>query len=184
MIGRMIRAARLNIDVYEEVERDEAATTEALIVVVLVSLLAGVGSGLATLLSRQAGFGGAVGSLIFGVIAALIGWVIWAFLTYFIGTRLFGGTATWGELLRTLGYAYTPGVLGVFSFIPCLGALLAFVGAIWQLVATIVAVRQALDFDTTKAVLTCIIGWVILIIIFATLGGGAALLAGLAGLGR
>ncbi|HIC95377.1 TPA: YIP1 family protein [Candidatus Bipolaricaulota bacterium] len=185
MIDKMIRAARLDISLYEEVERDEAVTTEAMMVVVLVSLLSGLGSGLAALVSGQRGFVGLIVGLIVGAIAALIGWAIMAVLTYVIGTSVFGGTATIGEMLRTLGYAYTPNVLGALSFIPCLGPLLALVGFLWHLVAIVVAVRQALDFDTTKAVLTCIIGWVVGMIVFAviaaTVGGGLALLGALTG---
>lgn len=185
MIEKMIRAARLDISLYEEVEHDETATTEAMLVVILVSLLSGLGSGIGALMSGERGFVGFIMALIVGAIAALVGWAVMAVLTYFIGTSVFGGTATIGEMLRTLGYAYTPNVLGVLSFIPCLGPLLALVGFIWHLVAIVVAVRQALDFDTTKAVLTCIVGWLVGMIVFAliaaTVGGGLALLAALTG---
>jgi len=90
--------------------------------------------------------------------------------------NLFHGTADYGELLRTIGYAYSPNVLGFFSFIPILGWLIALVGSIWALVAGVIAVRQALDFDTTKAVLTVVIGWVVMMIV-------AAIIAGIFGLG-
>jgi len=103
-------------------------------------------------------------------VAAIVGWAIWAFLTYWIGTALFGGTATYGELLRTIGFAYTPNALGIFGFIPVLGGIIAFVGAVWALIAGIIAVRQALDFSTGKAIVTAIVGWIVLIIIYAILG--------------
>jgi len=174
MVNRMIRAARLENDVYEELERDRDATTQALTVVVIVAIAEGIGSALSTLFAGV-GIGAAIGGLISGIVAAVVGWVIWSFLTYWIGTSLFGGKATYGELLRTIGFAYTPNALGIFVFIPILGGIIAFVGAIWALIAGIIAVRQALDFDTAKAILTAIIGWIILIIIygvFAAIGLG------------
>ena len=169
MVGRMIRAARLENEVYEEVERDKDATTQALTVVVIVAIAAGIGSAL-SLLIAGVGIGSAILGLISGIVGAVVGWAIWSFLTYWIGTSLFGGKATYGELLRTIGFAFTPNALGIFSFIPFLGGLIAFVGSIWALVAAVIAVRQALDFDTGKAILTAIIGWIVLVIIYAVLG--------------
>jgi hypothetical protein len=109
------------------------------------------------------------------VIIGIVNYYIWAYVTYFVGTNLFQGTADVGEMLRTLGYASSPRVLGLLGFIPCVGWLIALAGAIWALVAAIVAVRQALDFDdTVKAIITVLIGWVIILVIqfviFAILG--------------
>ncbi|MHB0869345.1 MAG: Yip1 family protein [Chloroflexota bacterium] len=160
-IDRMIRAARLDPSLYEEVERDLSATTQALLVVVVVSFIAALGSSV-PFLGRP---GQVMSMLVFGVLGAVVGWVIWSLVTYWIGTSLFRGTATPGELLRTLGFAYTPNILGFFGFIPCFGGLIGLVGAIWSLIAGIVAVRQALDFDTGKAVITVIVGWFALLLI-------------------
>ena len=148
-------------------------------VVILVSIASGIGSFLAGVIGE--GIGAAVLGLIFGVVMGVIGYYIWAYITYFVGTNLFGGTADVGELLRTLGYASGPRVLGVLAFIPCLGPLAGLVGAIWALVTGVVAVRQALDFDTGKAILTVIIGWVIVFVI--TLVVAAVLGIGAVGLG-
>jgi len=180
MINRVVRAAMLDVDLYEEVEADSSLTQEALMVVILVSIASGIGSFLAGVLGG-AGIGAALIGLIVGVVMGVLGYYIWAYITYFVGTNLFEGTADVGELLRTLGYASGPRVLGVLAFIPCLGPLAGLVGAIWALVAGVIAVRQALDFDTTKAILTVIIGWVIVLII--TVVVGAVLGIGAAGLG-
>ena len=94
--------------------------------------------------------------------AQIIGWLIWAGVTYIIGDKIFGGTATWGELLRTLGFAQTPGLLLVFAFLPLVGSLVQVVAGIWMLVAGIIAIRQALDFGTGKAILTAVVGWLAL----------------------
>jgi hypothetical protein len=163
MINRMVRAAMLDVDLYEEVEADTGLTQEALMVVVLVSVAGGIGSFLAGIFSGSIGL--ALLGLILAVVLGVIGYYIWAYVTYFVGTELFEGTADVGEMLRTLGYANGPRVLSVLGFIPCLGPLAGLVGAIWALVAAVVAVRQALDFDTSKAILTVIIGWVIVFIV-------------------
>ncbi len=177
MIDRMIRAARLDVDLYEEVEANPALTQEAITVVVIIAVLNTVGSIIGSIIGPAT-----VGMAILGGVWALIGFFIWAWLAYFIGTRLFGGTADYGELIRTLGYAYTPNILGALSFIPCLGAILGLVGAIWALVAMVVAIRQALDFDTTKAILTVVVGFIVyligLFIVAFVFGAGAALIGG------
>lgn len=97
---------------------------------------------------------------------------MWAGITYLIGDKLLGGTATWGELLRTIGFAQTPGILGVLGGIPLLGWLVRLVVFVWLLVAGIIAIRQALDFSTGKAVATAVIGWVALAVLSVILGVG------------
>ena len=179
MFNRVVRAAMLDVNLYEEVEADTSLTQEAFMVVILVSIASGIGSFLVGVIGGD--IGAALIGLIFAVIMGVLGYYIWAYITYFVGTNLFGGTADVGELLRTLGYASGPRVLGVLAFIPCLGGLASLIGAIWALVAGVVAVRQALDFDTTKAILTVIIGWVIVLVISIVVG--AVLGIGAAGLG-
>ncbi|HEY8476473.1 MAG TPA: YIP1 family protein [Chloroflexota bacterium] len=177
LTDRMIRAARLESSLYEEVERDTDATSQALLVVVIVSVAAGLAAALAQLaLGRP---GAAVLGLVGGVVQTLLGWAIWSGLTYVIGANLFGGRATYGELLRTLGFAYAPGVLLILSFIPVLGALIGLVVFIWVVIAGVIAVRQALDFDTGRAILTVVvafIGYIILAAILAIIGLSPAFL--------
>ncbi len=172
LVDRMIKAAMLDAALYDEVERDLKATTQALYVVLIVALAGGISSAISS--PRTA-----VGAVISGIIAGLVGWVVWSLVTYFIGTRVFNGTATPGELLRTLGFATSPNVLQIAGFVPVLGGLVVAIAGIWSLVAGVVAVRQALDFDTTKAVLTVILGWLAMVVIVAVLaifGVGAAFL--------
>lgn len=145
----MIGAARLDVNTYEEVEADQSATGQAALVVAIVAIASAIGS---------LGDGGS--GIIAGVLTAVVGWLLWAGITYVIGDKLFGGTATWGELLRTLGFAQSPGVLLILGIIPLLGGLVHVAVAIWMLVAGIIAIRQALDFSTGKAILTAIIGWI------------------------
>jgi hypothetical protein len=99
--------------------------------------------------------------------ASLVGWGVWAGITYLVGTRLFHGTATWGELLRTLGFAQAPGVLLLLAFFPLLGWILHLVVPFWMLVAGFIAVRQALDFGNGKTFLTVLVGWLIYVALAA-----------------
>jgi hypothetical protein len=161
-LDRLVRAARLDPQLYEEVEADPSAIGQAAGVVVLANIAAGVGS------VGQLGFNG----FVVGSIAALLGWAVWAVLTYYIGTKILPEPQTRadvGELMRTLGFASAPGVIRFLGVIPGFGAPTAFVAAIWMLVAMVVAVRQALDYQSTgRAIGVCLIGFVVQsILIFA-----------------
>jgi len=166
LISRMVRAARLDSNLYEEVEADTAANKQALLAVVVVSVLSGIGSGIGGLATK----GGLwfIWGLLIGLVSSIVGWLAWSFVTYLIGTRLFKTaqtSATWGELLRTIGFSNSPGVLRFFSFVPYLGGLIALGASVWSLIAGVIAVRQALDFSTGRAIATCIVGWVIYMVI-------------------
>lgn len=168
----MIRAAKLDVSLYEEVERDPTATSQALLVVVIASICSGIGTGLGILM-RGLGVGLLTMGLVSGVFMALLGWLVWSFITYFIGTRIFAGPeteATYGELLRCIGFSDSPGVLSILGFVPLLGGFISFVALIWSLVAMVIAVRQALDFTTVRAILTCVVGWIAMVIIIGILG--------------
>ena len=161
LLERMIRAAKLDANLYEEVEADPSLMKEAGLVVVLSSVAAGIGT------ITQAGISG----LIFGTIAALVGWFIWAYLTMIIGTKLLPVPETdadYGQLLRTIGFSSSPGVARVLGIIPVIGPVIQFVVGIWMLAAMVVAVRQALDYSSTgRAILVCIIGWIVQFVVLA-----------------
>lgn len=159
LVERMRGAALLEVAVYEEVEHDTTATSQAAVVVGIVAVASGIGS---------LGTGGA--GFLSGILSAYGGWLVWAAVTWFIGTRAFGGTATWGELLRALGFAQSPGVLGVLAIIPILGWLVRLGLFVWLLVCGIVAIRQALDFGTGKAVLTAVLGWLAMVLVAVAFG--------------
>ena len=153
---RMMGAAKLDVGIYEEVEADGTATRQAMGVVLMSSVAAGIGS-----LSLGTG-------VIAGAVAALLSWVIWAFLTYLIGTRLLPEPQTqadMGQMMRTLGFAQSPGVLRLFGGIPGIGPLVLGIVSVWMLVAMVIAVRQALDYTTTwRAVVVCVVAWLAVII--------------------
>jgi hypothetical protein len=163
LIDRMVRAARLDALLYEEVEADAAAFPQAMIVVLLSSLAAGL---------AMLGQLGVIG-LVINALAALAAWYIWAFVTYFVGTRLLPEpqtSADHGELLRVLGFAAAPGLIRVFGIVPALAELSFFVANVWMLATMIVAVRQALDYSgTMRAVGVCAIFFLIYTLLFAVL---------------
>jgi hypothetical protein len=156
---RMARAAWLDADVYEEVEADRGATGQAMIVVVLSAVAFGIG-GIA--------YGGIAG-IFWTTAAGLLGWYVWAFVTYFIGTRFLKGPETvadHGELLRTIGFSSTPGILRVFMLYQPIEAWVFVISGAWMLVAMVVAVRQALDYQGTgRAVAVCAIGFPVYVVL-------------------
>lgn len=154
IIDRMFRAAALDTGLYEEVEADRNLTREALLVVLIGAVAAGIGLGLAASLA----------GLVLGIAGAVLSWAVFAGLAYVVGTRVLAEPTTesdWGEMLRTTGYAHAPRVLLVTLFIPIVGAIISLAVAVWVLLTTIFAVRQALDYrSTARAVVTSVIAWV------------------------
>jgi hypothetical protein len=166
-VNRIIRACKLDVSLYEEVEADTSATFQAALVVVLSSLAAGVGA-----LSLGAS------NFLMAPLISLISWYIWAYLIYLIGTKLFpekDTKADHGQLLRTIGFSSAPGLIRIFGFTPELMSI-TFIGAgVWMLIAMVIAVRQALDYQSTwRAIGVVVIGFlvqaIILIMIFRIFG--------------
>lgn len=163
---RVLGAAVLDRSTYEEVEADSRANGQAAGLVVLASVAGGIGVlGLAAQTSQ---------SLVAGIVGSLIGWMAWAALTYLIGTRFLPEPQTradLGELLRTIAFASSPGLLRVLGILPFVGFTIYAIASIWMLVAMIVAVRQALDYTSTiRAVAVCVAGWALSLAIAAVIG--------------
>ena len=155
---RMLGAAKLDATVYEEIENDRAANRQAVAVVVVVSVATGIG--------LTAGMDG----IVIGLVAGVVSWAVWAALIYWVGAKMLPEADTradWGQLARTLGFASTPGVLRVLGVIPVVGELVFIVTGLWMLVATVVAVRQALDYKSLpRAIAVCVIGWLAQVAVF------------------
>ena len=168
MISRMLRASMLDAHVYEEVESDSSAIVQAVLIVVVVAVARGV----ATLSVTDNIFG--IG---FGIIAGLLSWAVWAFITYMVGTKLLktGDTeSSWGELARVTGFAQSPGILFLIAVVPVVGTWIVPVVSLWQLAAMVVGIRQALDYTSTfRAIGVVLIGFIAVIplqlILFAVL---------------
>ena len=165
MTDRILGALKLQTAAYEEIEADQKATGEAAFIIVATSLVSGAVNGVLT--GASSGFFGALGSL--------LGWAFYAWVAYIVGVKLFPGPQTkssWGELARTLGYANTARFLIVFELVPGLQAITRTVVAIWVLVATVVALRAALDVTTGRAIWIAIasaIGQLIVIAVALTI---------------
>jgi hypothetical protein len=155
LVKRMLGAVKLDAVTYEEVENDATATPQALLVVVLASVAGGLGAMRAT---------GIVG-LLLAALASLLGWFVWAFVTFLLGTRVLPGAKTQadiGQLLRTIGFSATPGLIRALGIIHGLDEVVAIVASLWMLAAMVVAVRQALDYESTgRAIMVCAIGFIV-----------------------
>jgi hypothetical protein len=154
MIENAIRAARLDTDFYNTVENDPSYTQQAALLVVIVGALSGLGAAFVN--------DGFIGPLIGGVVGALIGWVVWSFVADLIGRSVFDGESDFGQMLRVLGYAQAPLALGIIPYV-------GFIGSIWALVASVVAIREGQDFTTGKAIGTVVVGWLIWLLVSALL---------------
>ncbi len=167
---RLIGAARLDARIYEEIEADKRSIGQAVMAVILSSLASGLG------IIAAAGIGG----LVAGAVIALIGWFLWAYVTYVIGTKMLPEPQTkadLGELLRTIGFSSSPGLIRILGIIPGTSLFIYSVAAVWMLIAMVVAVKQALDYQSTwRAVGVCLIGWIIqsltVALFFSMLGDG------------
>ena len=154
LLNRIYRAIKIDIELYEEVEKDKNATIQAGIVVILSSLAAGVGA-------LQMG----MSNFLLAPAMSLLSWYVWAYIIYFVGVKLFGSPNTrssHGELLRTIGFSSAPGLIRIFGFTPELMSITFIGSGIWMLVAMVVAVRQALDYESTwRAVGVVTIGFLV-----------------------
>jgi hypothetical protein len=168
---RLVGAVCLRAATYEDVEHDASATVQAALVVLISSFTT----------SAAWYFGMANTWLIVNsALRALIAWLAGSAVLWFIGTRILPGRNTeadLGQLLRTLGFAQTPGLFGVLAVLPVAGLFIPFLVAMWVIAATFVAVRQALDYESTfRAVLVCLLGGIVAVIVVYVTGFGATVL--------
>lgn len=184
ILNGMIRAARLDKEFYEEVEHDSSYSQDALIVVILVSLVGALGGFLRTLFGGGS-FIAAILGLVVGLLVAVGGYYLWVFVAQFVGTRFFKGTGDFGEVQRAFGFAYAPQFLNILSAIPCVGWLISIVAWLWSIATGFIAIRQSLDQDDTNAALTVVVSAIVVFVataivtaIFAALGVGVASVTG------
>lgn len=159
IVARLTRMVKFDFTVFPEIEQDEAATTEAAVIVLVASLIGALGS-------VRSGFGQ---FLLQFIISVGVGWLLWAYLTMLIGTRIFGGNATFWGMARTLGYASAPGILRLLGAIPIIGWLFPLAAWVLSLILGFYAVRETLELTTEKAILTVLIGWAVMVVVSAIL---------------
>jgi len=152
--SRLVGAAKLNPHTYEEVEADPHSFPQAMGAVVLSAVCAGIGTG-----ADEGLYSLAVDT---GV--ALVGWLVWAWITWFIGAKILPTPQTQadlGQLLRTTGFSASPGVLRILALVTPAAPAIILLAHLWMLAAFVVAVRQALDYTSTwRALAVCFLGWV------------------------
>jgi hypothetical protein len=159
LTNRLVGVLKLEASAYEDIERDPQANAQALTIVILASLAAGLGAGLTL----------GLGALVRETVGAVAGWVMWAGVTYLLGTRVWPESETrtdMGELLRVIGFSYAPNFFSIFAVLPLVGSLVRGCVALWLLATTVVAVRQALDYrSTARAFQVVVVGWLIFVVI-------------------
>lgn len=160
LTGRMIGAMQADVKTFEEIEADPSAMTQAITVIVI--------AGVASLIGNFFRSGLVVG--IAGLVGSLVGYALFSFLVFIIGTKLMPEPATkadFSETFRTVGFAAAPGVFNVLAIIPIIGPLIGFVIAIWGLVISVIAVRAVLDYSNTgRAIIVCILAAVACMIVY------------------
>jgi hypothetical protein len=179
---RVLGALKLQASTYEEVENDASATSQAATIVVAGSALRGIATAIST---AMLGLGFGIVGLVVGVVFAVIGWAIGSWVLLMVGTKIMPGKNTQadlGQLLRVTGFASSPSLLSILGVIPILNILLFLAIAVWQIIAMVIGVKQALDYeDTMKAVIVVIIAWVIMFVVTMIAGLIVGTGAGLAG---
>jgi hypothetical protein len=162
---RVIGALKLQAPTFEEVEQDATSMSQAAIVVVAAAISGALG----------AIYFGGLTFVVYQAVFAIIGWVVGAFLVWIIGTKVIPGKNTQADVvqvLRPVGFAQAPGIFAVVGIIPILGWLARIAIVIWTIVATVVAVRVALDYeDNVKAAIVCILAWVAGVVVTMVLAG-------------
>jgi hypothetical protein len=160
LTGRMIGAMQADVKTFEELEADPTAMTQAITVIAI--------AGVASLIGNIFRAGLVAG--IFSLVASLVGYALFSFLVFLIGTKLMPEPATkadFNETFRTVGFAAAPGVFGILAIIPFLGPLIGFVIGIWSLVIAVIAVRAVLDYSNTgRAIIVCLLAGVACVIVW------------------
>jgi uncharacterized membrane protein len=170
IISRVTRVFMFDRTVFQEVEDDQAATQQAWVVVIVAAVASGIGSALGSLIGGG-GFGGLLLGLIVTPVLSVAGYFLWAFVTSWVGVNLFQAQTDFPEMQRVIGFAYAPNVLGIVSFIPCIGWLISLAGSLYALVLSVLAVKEGLDVEWPQAIITCVIGWVVNFVLVSVIGG-------------
>jgi hypothetical protein len=158
-VERVIGAIRLDPATYEQVEHDTDATWQAALVVAVAAIFSGVGS-----------TGGRTRDLVGGVVSAVIFWAIFALFAYLVGVYLLKGpqtSATFGEVLRALGFSYAPSLIAILGLIPGIGFLFILIAGIWSLIASVIALRQSLEVSTGRAVAIAVVAFLAMVVVLA-----------------
>lgn len=159
MINRIKGILFLDSAAFEEVEHDDKATGQAALIVIIASILAAIGASSDPFFKN--GISSALVVFLGIVFWSILAWLVWAAVTYFIGTKIYHGEATYNEMLRVTGFAYAPLAFMLLKAIPCIGLFISFLVIVWALAAAFIGVRAGLDLDFGRTLVTVIVGWFI-----------------------
>lgn len=146
LIPHVVRAARLDADVYAAVEQDRYATGRARLLIGLAVFAAGFGT-------LESG----VVSAFWQTLFALAGWTAAIGATYAFSTTVVVARSRPGafrRLVQTLGLAASPALLLVFGIIPVYGAIVVLGVYVWLFLTVFHAVSSALELDDQSSVVT------------------------------
>lgn len=144
LVERLQGVFRFDPAIYREIQGDTNAIPQAVAVVIVTSVLAGLGQSTLPMIFLWT----ALAMLQWGVITALI----WG-----VGRLAVEGEADYARLLRCTGFAYAWFALLVGSSLPVIGPLFAWAGVLLSLASLVVATREVLATDTTRALVICVI---------------------------
>lgn len=170
MLQRVVRAVTFDTQFYAQAKNDSSLNREALIVVIVATVLTGLGA-----------LGGGLVAFLVTILMSIVGYYLLSYFVTIVGRNFFGGTGSQDQVQRLLGYAWAPRALGLLGWVPCVGWLFGLVATLWAIAVAVVAVREAHGFDTTKAIITAVGGWLIVVVLTGLLG--LVLGAGWIGLG-
>ena len=178
---RVVGALKLDANTFEDIERDPTAMGQAVGIIALAGMAGSLGS------IWRLGFG----RIVFAILISICAYLLWSLVVWLVGTKLMPDPATsadFAETFRVIAFAASPGLLGVVSIIPFLGAIIVFVLTpviwLWSMAAMVIATKAVLDYtDTFKAVIVVLIGFVAYLVFWGTLMAltfGAAMLGAMA----
>ena len=173
MFDRILRALKMDKTIFAEVAKDPKLMNEAILIVVIVTVVGALGSLFLTIAFFGLGFLSFILAIINGI---AIGWVLWSWLSAWIAKKWQGGTATFQEMLRGFAYATTPRIASILGFIPVLGWLISLAASIYSLYLAFLAIKQIQNFDNQKAAINVAIGWLVFLVVGFIISGiiGAA----------
>lgn len=183
ILNRVMRLARLDTTVFDEVRDDERELIPAVVIVAISSLLAGVGAWLWLLFVKPAGvdldFGNVLLKImLIGTIFAVVLWGVWVAITYVILVQVYKEQTDLMSLMRTMGYAAFPFSLSLLMFIPGLSFGIALAAIVLWFVMSTYAVQAASNASSDRVVMANAIGFIVFAVFMALIARESGLTTG------
>ena len=159
-----LRAAILDASVYREIREDPSAVWTSAAVVVSVAIAYGLGFWNEPVQELSRPF-----AMILRIGVVFNGWLLWGALALFIGRLFFRGHASFSQILKGIGLAFTPGLLLVLFPVPVVGETFSIVGRLWIALAATIASRETMRVGWPGAIVTTIIGWAVAFVLLPTM---------------